>query len=107
MPEQKQCIICGRSFIPNKYRKNSQRVCKSPGCQHRRQLDNLRDWRQNNPNYFKRGRFDASWSRLYSERAKSWRQTHAKEVEEYRQKHKQIYRAYMREYMRRYRERRK
>ena len=52
MAEEKICKICGKPFIPNKYRPN-QEICSSVECQYQRQLDNMAKWRKSNPNYFK------------------------------------------------------
>ena len=46
------CIYCQQSFDPNKYSPR-QKVCSKPECQHKRQLESMRDWRGKHPNYFK------------------------------------------------------
>ena len=52
MADERFCVICGTAFTPNKYRPN-QNVCSSLECQYQRQLNNMKKWRDRNPNYFK------------------------------------------------------
>lgn len=47
----KKCLICKRKFAPNKYR-SCQQVCSDKICQHKRQINNMRAWRQENPDYW-------------------------------------------------------
>ncbi|PIU41410.1 MAG: hypothetical protein COS99_05605 [Candidatus Omnitrophica bacterium CG07_land_8_20_14_0_80_42_15] len=99
----KICSVCGKEFIPNKYRPN-QTVCSSLECQYKRQLDNMKEWRGRNTDYFKcRESKDASWKATCRERAKRWREMHKEYLSLYRQEHKDLHRVYMREYMRKYR----
>jgi recombinational DNA repair protein (RecF pathway) len=81
--ESQACIYCGTAFAPNKY-SPKQKVCSNTECQKKRQLESMRVWRKNHPNYFK---YDES------------------KVRSYRQAHSDEYRAYMRQYMRQYRQR--
>ena len=103
----KICVICGKEFIPDKYRPN-QKICSSLECQYKRQLMNMKSWRTKNPEYFKcRESNDASWKSACRERSKRWRETHKEYLALYRQEHKDDHRKYMREYMREYRKRKK
>lgn len=97
------CGVCKEQFIPSKYKK-PQKICSKPECQHKRQLDNMAAWREQNPNYFQ----DAQilWRHLTRERAKLWRRHNIRKQRAYRQGHRENIRLYMREYMRRYRTRR-
>ncbi|HXV18503.1 MAG TPA: hypothetical protein VD883_00320, partial [Candidatus Omnitrophota bacterium] len=85
-----------------------QRVCSSPDCQKKRQLDSMKVWREKNPNYFK---YDESkgvvWLETQRKRSKIWRSKNPEKVKAYRQTHLSEYRQYMRDYMRRYREQKK
>jgi len=100
----KNCAICGKEFIPNKYRPN-QTICSSLECQYHRQLSNMKQWRGKNPDYFKcRESKDASWKATCRERSRRWREMHKEYLALYRQEHKAEHRKYMREYMRKYRE---
>ena len=47
----RECLICGKEFEANKY-KPSQKVCCEEGCQNRRQIHNMREWRRKNKGYF-------------------------------------------------------
>ena len=96
------CRICQKDFTPNKYQPN-QKVCSSPSCQHKRQLENLRQWRQKNPYYFIYGRYEVDWKGDYKTRARDWRKRHPGYLRRYRKVHADEYREYMREYMHRYR----
>ncbi|MBN3038961.1 MAG: hypothetical protein JW869_06070 [Candidatus Omnitrophica bacterium] len=102
MPKRKICPICKRSFLASKYRKD-QKVCSRPGCQHRRQLENMATWREKNPGYFKTSRHETSWAQLYRQRARSWRKKHKGKIRRYRKAHKEEQKEYMRMYMYRYR----
>lgn len=105
--EPRACVYCAASFAPNKYSPR-QRVCSSPDCQKKRQLDSMKVWREKNPNYFK---YDESkgviWLETQRKRSKIWRSKNPEKVKAYRQTHLSEYRQYMRDYMRRYREQRK
>ncbi len=103
----KKCEICGKPFIPNKYRPNQQ-ICSSLECQYQRQLDNMRKWRKSNPNYFKyKESQDRSWKQTCRERSLEWRKKHKEYLQLYREANKQRHREYMRDYMRKYRSRKK
>jgi hypothetical protein len=105
--EEKICSICGKSFIPNKYRPN-QRICSSLECQYQRQLVNMKSWRNANPNYFKyKESQDRSWKQACRERSLDWRRKHKEYLQLYREANKERHREYMREYMRQYRQKKK
>jgi len=107
MPEGRICPICKKWFIPNKYRPN-QKVCSNLECQYKRQLENMKEWRDKNPNYFKyREVKDTTWKESCRDRARKWRRTHIEYLKLYRQEHKQAHREYMRKYMREYRKKKK
>jgi len=107
MAEEKICKICGKPFIPNKYRPN-QEICSSVECQYQRQLDNMAGWRKTNPNYFKyKEAEDASWKQTCRSRSLEWREKHKEYLKLYREAHKKRHRDYMKKYMREYRKRRK
>ena len=96
------CRICNREFTPNKYRLD-QKICSNPECQRQRQLQNMKDWRKNNPYYFIYGRYRVDWKGDYKKHAKDWRMRHPEYMKRYAQEHKEDRRTYMREYMRWYR----
>ncbi len=107
MIEGKICRICGKEFLPNKYRRN-QEVCSSLECQYKRQLENMKKWRETNPEYFKtREMHDATWKDECKKRSKSWRERHLEYLKLYRQEHKEEHRVYMKDYMREYRRKKK
>ena len=105
--DNRNCLFCNSAFAPNKYSPR-QKVCSSPECQKKRQLNSMRVWRKKNPNYFK---YDESkgleWLELQRRRSKVWRDKNPEKVRSYRAAHGQEYRQYMREYMRQYRQKRK
>lgn len=80
------CIICGRIFVPNKYRPG-QKVCSSPMCQHMRQLLNQKRWRQKNPDYFcyKERKENDFWAKKRYLYLKQWREKHREYFVKYRQ----------------------
>jgi len=101
------CEICGKSFMANKYRPN-QKVCSSLECQYKRQLENMKMWRESNPNYFKyKESQDKSWKQACRERSLDWRRKHKEYLQLYREANKERHREYMRDYMRKYRQRKK
>lgn len=103
----RNCQVCGKEFIPNKYRPN-QKICSNLECQYQRQLDNMKIWRDQNPDYFKcRESKDTSWKATCRERSRKWRETHKEYLALYRQEHKEDHRKYMRDYMKEYRKRNK
>ncbi|MFH1996815.1 MAG: hypothetical protein ABIJ27_07490 [Candidatus Omnitrophota bacterium] len=107
MAEERLCSICGKSFIPNKYRPN-QNVCSSLECQYQRQLNNMKRWREGNPNYFKyKESKDRSWKETCKQRSLEWRKKHLDYLKLYREEHRSRHRAYMREYMREYRKKKR
>lgn len=97
-----QCKICKNEFIPNKYHPNQQ-VCSNLKCQRIRQIQNQREWRLRNPDYFKCRGQEPSWIKHRHIYIKLWKNMHKDSLKEYSQKHKYKRREYMREYMRRYR----
>jgi hypothetical protein len=104
---EKKCSICGKTFIPNKYRPN-QEICSSLECQYQRQLENMRSWRKSNPNYFKyKESKDQSWKQTCRERSLEWRKKHREYLQLYREANKERHREYMRDYMRKYRAKKK
>ena len=107
MAEGKACSVCKKWFLPSKYRPNQQ-ICSNLECQYKRQLDNMKKWREKNPHYFKyREVKDTMWRESCRERARKWRQYHLEYLKLYRQEHKEAHREYMRKYMREYRKRKK
>ncbi len=46
---RKRCLFCGELFEPDPRTKGKQRYCSKAGCQARRQRQNERVWRLNNP----------------------------------------------------------
>ncbi len=101
------CLYCQDVFSKNKYSPR-QKVCSKTECQHKRQIDSMREWRQRHPSYFKYDETKgAEWLRTQRDRSKVWRQRNPDKIRNYRQSHIQEYRQYMRDYMRRYRERQK
>jgi len=103
MTTEKKCIICGAPFTPNKYRPN-QEICSNIECQYRRQLNNMKTWRQKNPNYFKyKEAQDKSWKETCRQRSLDWRKKHQEYLKLYREEHRDRHREYMRDYMRKYR----
>lgn len=107
MRQFKTCIICGKWFLPNKYR-TRQEVCSNVECQYHRQLTNMSKWRGRNPHYFKyRERKDTTWKEVCRERSKRWRSRHREYLSLYRKENKERHREYMREYMREYRKMKK
>lgn len=104
---EKNCEVCGKPFIANKYRPNQQ-VCSSLECQYKRQLENMKVWREANPNYFKyKESQDRSWKQACRERSLDWRRKHKEYLQLYREANKERHREYMRDYMRKYRQRKK
>lgn len=107
MESEKKCRICGASFSPNKYRPN-QTVCSNIECQYARQLENMKTWRNRNPNYFKyKEAQDKSWKETCRQRSLEWRKRHQEYLRLYRDAHRERHRDYMKEYMRRYRKKKK
>jgi len=97
-----RCVICQREFNPNKYRP-SQKVCSDLACQKARQLQNVRDWRIKNPDYFKCLGQESSWRENRHRYSKLWKGTHEEYLKEYAKRQKPQRREYMKEYMRTYR----
>lgn len=107
MAEGRMCPICKKWFLPNKYRPNQQ-ICSNIECQYKRQLENMKKWRDNNPHYFKYKEMrDVKWKEVCRDRARKWRQHHLEYLKLYRQEHKEEHREYMRKYMREYRKRKR
>lgn len=100
----KVCELCGKEFTASKYRPNTQKICSDPECQRKRQLANMKTWRQRNPHYFKQDDTrNLYWRETYKSRIRKWRKEHPEYFKKYREKYKDRHTEYMREYMRRYR----
>ena len=107
MQEEKNCVICGKPFIPNKYRPN-QETCSGVECQYKRQLSNMTEWRKRNPNYFKyKEARDTSWKDTCKQRSLDWRKRHEEYLKLYREANRLRHRNYMKDYMRQYRKKNK
>jgi len=89
--------------MPNKYHPNQQ-VCSQPECQRIRQVQNEKDWRIRNPEYFKCLGQESSWRHNRHRYTKLWKATHKDYLKEYENNHKEQRKEYFREYMRHYRE---
>lgn len=98
-----RCKICQNEFIPNKYHPR-QEVCSRQECQRQRQIQNLREWRLKNPEYFKYLDQEASWREKQNRCSRRWKSSHKEYLKEYQEAHKQARREYMRDYMHKYRE---
>jgi len=96
------CRICQKEFTPNKYRPQ-QKVCFQPECQRQRQLENERQWRLKNPDYFKSLGQQGAWQENRHRYSKLWKARHKDHLKEYKNGHKEQRQEYMKEYMRRYR----
>jgi hypothetical protein len=101
-----RCKICQNEFIPNKHRPQQQ-VCSQPECQRIRQIQNQREWRTKNPDYFKCLGQEQAWRDTRHRYSKLWKTTHIEHVNDYGHNHQEQRRQYMREYMRGYRQRKK
>ena len=97
-----RCKICKNEFIPNKYHPQQQ-VCSQPECQRVRQIQNEREWRIKNPNYFKCLGQESAWRENRHRYSRLWKAAHKEYLREYTHSNQQRRREYMREYMRRYR----
>ena len=98
-----RCNICQNEFIPNKYRPH-QEVCSQPECQKIRQVQNEREWRLKNPDYFKCFEHESAWRKNRQRYNALWKSTHKSSLKNYEESHREQRREYMREYMRRYRQ---
>lgn len=98
-----RCRICQNEFTPNKYHPNQQ-VCFQPVCQKARQLQNEKQWREKNPDYFKSLGQGEHWKEVRHRYSKLWRETNKEYLKTYEKAHQDQRREYMRNYMRRYRE---
>jgi hypothetical protein len=98
MTEDKKCVICSKVFKPSTHRPE-QSVCSSPECQHKRQLNNMKEWRAK-----KAASGDsASWKESCRRQTSEWRKKHQTYLKLYREEHKEERTEYMKEYMRQYR----
>lgn len=97
-----RCKICQNEFIPSKYHPR-QEVCSQTECQRVRQIQNERQWRLKNPDYFKCLGQEPSWRENRHRYSRLWKSTHKDYLKEYGQSYKEKRQEYMREYMRRYR----
>lgn len=95
-----RCKICQTEFTPNKYHPNQQ-ICSSPECQRRRQILNVKTWRDKNPEYFKCRGQEELWRENRHRYSQLWRMVHKGHLKKYQKTHRQQRREYMREYMRR------
>ncbi len=100
------CKICKSEFTPNKHRP-TQRVCLKPDCQRLRQIQNEKDWRLKNPDYFKYLDQETYWKDNRRRYNRLWKVTHKAYAQAYEDSHKEQRRVYMREYMREYRKKNK
>ncbi len=99
----KFCKICGRQFVPSKYRP-FQGACNDIVCQRERQRQNIKDWRLKNPDYFKYAAgTDPTYRDMIRQKHREWRKSHPSRLQEYRLRYKEKTREYMREYMKKYR----
>jgi hypothetical protein len=60
----KQCLYCGRYFVPDHRVKERQKACADPGCRKKRKKAAQEAWVQRNPGYF---------DHLYEVYVKPWR----------------------------------
>ena len=101
---ERVCKICGKIFSASKYRPLAQIICSESACQHKRQLENMKQWRLRNLHYFKQDEIRGIyWYEVCRRRIKRWRKEHPEYFVKYREKYKDRHREYMKEYMRRYR----
>lgn len=98
-----RCKICQNEFAPHKYRPK-QEVCSKPECQKLRQIQNQREWRVKNPDYFKCLDQESIWRENRHRYNRLWKLTHKDYLKGYEENHKSQRREYMKDYMRRYRE---
>ncbi len=97
------CKFCQNEFTPSKYRPKQQ-VCSRPECQRLRQLQNEKDWRLRNPDYFKCLGQESSWRADRHRYTRLWKAMHGVGIRAYEKANQKPRREYMREYMRRYRQ---
>jgi hypothetical protein len=98
-----RCKVCQNEFTPNKYHPQQQ-VCSSLECQKARQIQNCRNWRFKNPDYFKCQGQASVWRDNRNRYSKKWRLSHKEHLRIYTENHKEDRKAYMRDYMRQYRQ---
>lgn len=67
----KQCMYCGRYFIPDKRVGERQKACQRDGCKRRRKKDAQKRWLYKNPGYFRNH---------YNDYVKDWRQKKKQEL---------------------------
>ena len=100
-------MICGAVFTPNKYSPR-QKVCGKPECQKARQIQSMREWRSQHPDYFKYDETKGEgWLKAQRDRSRNWRRQNPDKIRQYRQDHLEEYRNYMRDYMRKYRQKKR
>ena len=97
-----RCKICENEFTPDKYHPHQQ-VCSQPECQRLRQIQNEKEWRAKNPDYFNYLGQESAWKDKRKRYNRLWKTTHQQELKEYQKTRRQQRQEYMREYMRRYR----
>ncbi|MCX7927236.1 MAG: hypothetical protein N2606_03770 [Candidatus Omnitrophica bacterium] len=101
-----KCRICQNEFTPNKYHPKQQ-VCTNPACQRVRQLENMKIWRQKNPDYFKSLGQEKQWREVKARYHKLWGGKNKEYLKKYAEAHRAERSEYMRNYMRRYRQNKK
>ena len=52
MPVTKQCLFCGKFFIPDHRVKERQKACSDPECKKKRKTASQDAWVKKNPGYF-------------------------------------------------------
>jgi hypothetical protein len=97
-----RCKICQNEFTPSKYHPR-QKVCSRSECQRIRQIQNEKEWRAKNPDYFKYLDQESAWKDKRKRYSRLWKATHQQELKEYQKVWRQQRQEYMREYMHRYR----
>lgn len=83
MSKIKICKFCKKEFVPDKYHSN-QKVCSSPECQYKRQMENQRSWRTRNPNYFRYKTKSSTWEKKRALYLKIWREKNKGYFKNYR-----------------------
>jgi hypothetical protein len=94
-----RCRICQIEFTPSKYRP-CQQVCFKVECQRLRQIQNNREWRSRNPDYFLSSGQSLYWRKKRQDYTEIWRQKNKAKLKKYALKNADKRRLYMREYMR-------
>jgi hypothetical protein len=74
------CHCCGHFFIPHPRLGKRQKTCSNTACREKYQKEAKRDWRQNNPDYFK-GRYPET---------KAWREENPDYQSQWRENRREI-----------------